>query len=49
MIKLNKKYKEMYMPYEITPTVEGEEVPYKNPSPKFFEAVGVAQGMNELI
>jgi len=37
------------MKYEITPTVEGEKVDYKNPSPKFFDAVGGAKGMQELM
>ena len=37
------------MKFKITPTVEGEEVPYKNPSPEFFEAVGGAEGMQKLM
>ena len=37
------------MAYEITPTVEGEKVEYKNPSPKFFDAVGGEEGMRELM
>ncbi len=37
------------MKFKITPTVEGEEVPYKNPSPEFFEAVGGAKGMQKLM
>jgi hemoglobin len=37
------------MAYEITPTVEGEKVEFKNPSPEFFNAVGGAEGMQELM
>ncbi len=37
------------MKYKITPTIEGEEVPYKNPSPEFFKAVGGADGMQKLM
>ncbi len=37
------------MSYEITKTVEGEEVDFKNPSPKFYEAVGGEKGMRELM
>ncbi len=37
------------MSYEITPTVEGEEVDYKDPSKKFYEAVGGEDGMRELM
>jgi hemoglobin len=37
------------MAFPITPTVEGEEVPYKNPSPEFYEAVGGEEGMRKLM
>ena len=37
------------MEFKITPTVEGEEVPYTNPSPEFFKAVGGAEGMQKLM
>ncbi len=37
------------MSYEITKTIEGEEVDFKNPSPKFYEAVGGEKGMRELM
>ncbi len=37
------------MRFKITPTIEGEEVPYKNPSPEFFKAVGGADGMQKLM
>ncbi len=37
------------MKYKITPTIEGEDVPYKNPSPEFFKAVGGAEGMQKLM
>ncbi len=37
------------MQYEITPTIEGEKVNFKSPSPKFFEAVGGEEGMKELM
>jgi hemoglobin len=37
------------MSYEITETQEGEKVDFKNPSPKFYEAVGGEKGMRELM
>ena len=37
------------MAFKITPTVQGEEVPYKNPSPEFYEAVGGEEGMRKLM
>jgi len=37
------------MRFKITPTVQGEEVPYKNPSPEFYEAVGGEEGMRKLM
>jgi len=37
------------MAFEITPTIQGEEVPYKNPSPEFYEAVGGEEGMRKLM
>ena len=37
------------MAFEITPTVQGEEVLYKNPSPEFYEAVGGEEGMRKLM
>jgi len=35
--------------FKITKTQEGEDVDFKNPSPKFFEAVGGADGMQKLM
>ncbi len=37
------------MAYEITKTVKDEKVPYKNPSPAFYEAVGGEEGMRKLM
>lgn len=37
------------MAYEIRKTVEGADVPFKNPSPEFFNAVGGAEGMQKLM
>ncbi len=37
------------MSYEITDTIEGKKVDFKNPSPKFYEAVGGESGMRELM
>ena len=37
------------MSYEISKTTEGEDVPYKQPSPEFYEAVGGAEGMQKLM
>ena len=37
------------MIYNITDTVEGEKVEYKNPTKRFFDAVGGASGMQELM
>jgi hemoglobin len=37
------------MSFEITPTVKDEKVPFKHPSPEFFEAVGGEEGMRELM
>ncbi len=37
------------MAYEIMPTIEGEKVDFKNPSPEFFKAVGGAKGMQKLM
>ena len=37
------------MAYEITPTVEGEKVYFKDPSPEFFKAVGEEKGMQKLM
>lgn len=37
------------MPYKITQAVENEEVDFKRPSPKFFEAVGGSEGMRDLM
>ncbi len=37
------------MAYEISKTVKDEKVPFKRPSPEFFEAVGGSSGMRELM
>ncbi|MEA3419434.1 MAG: globin [Campylobacterota bacterium] len=37
------------MSYEITPTVKGEHVDFKNPDPAFYEAVGGEEGMRKLM
>jgi len=37
------------MIYNITDTVEGEKVEYKNPTKRFFDAVGGTEGMRELM
>ena len=37
------------MEFKITNTIEGEEVPYKNPSSVFYTAVGGEEGMRELM
>lgn len=37
------------MAFEMTPTVKGENVPFKHPSPEFFEAVGGEEGMRDLM
>ncbi len=37
------------MSYEITPTVKGERVDFKNPNPAFYEAVGGEEGMKKLM
>ena len=37
------------MQLNITKTVQGEDVPYKSPSPEFFKAVGGAEGMQKLM
>jgi len=35
--------------YQISKTIEHEDVPFKHPSSKFFEAVGGEDGMRELM
>ncbi len=35
--------------FKITPTVKGEKVDFKNPSPEFYEAVGGEEGMRKLM
>ncbi|MEA3491566.1 MAG: globin [Campylobacterota bacterium] len=37
------------MSLEITPTVKGEHVDFKNPDPAFYEAVGREEGMQKLM
>jgi hemoglobin len=37
------------MAFDITKTVQDEEVPFKRPSPEFFKAVGGAEGMQKLM
>ena len=37
------------MSYEITPTVKGEHIDFKNPDPAFYEAVGGEEGMKKLM
>ncbi len=37
------------MKFKITPTVQGEKVEFKNPSPEFYEAVGGEEGMRKLM
>ena len=37
------------MSFEITPTVKGEHVDFKNPDPAFYEAVGGEEGMRKLM
>ena len=37
------------MSYEITPTIKGEHVDFKNPDPAFYEAVGGEEGMRKLM
>jgi len=37
------------MAYELTKAVEGEKVPFQNPSPEFFAAVGGEEGMQKLM
>ncbi|RLA76549.1 MAG: globin [Epsilonproteobacteria bacterium] len=37
------------MSYEITPTVKGEHVDFKNPNLAFYEAVGGEEGMKKLM
>ncbi len=37
------------MSFEITPTVKGEHVDFKNPNPAFYEAIGGEEGMRKLM
>ena len=37
------------MSFEITPTVKGEHVDFKNPDPAFYEAIGGEEGMRKLM
>ena len=37
------------MSFEITPTVKGKHVDFKNPDPAFYEAVGGEEGMRKLM
>ena len=37
------------MSFDITPTVKGEHVDFKNPDPAFYEAVGGEEGMRKLM
>ncbi len=37
------------MALEITPVKKGEEVEFKNPSKRFFDAIGGVEGMRELM
>ena len=37
------------MSFEITPTVKGGHVDFKNPDPAFYEAVGGEEGMKKLM
>ena len=37
------------MSFDITPTVKGEHVDFKNPDPAFYEAIGGEEGMRKLM